>query len=82
MDFKRTWLYDHYILIDTGDHFMKFNFPGMGEQLVVIFRHFLTALPNVQQLAYTNLTVMGFVFKNNSSIIAKKIKVYTSQLTV
>ena len=56
------WLYDHHILIDTSDCFIKFNFPGMGEELVAIFRCILTALPNVQQLACTNPTVMRLCF--------------------
>ena len=50
-------------MINTGNNVMKFNFPTMGEALVTAFREFLAPIPNVQQLAYTNDSVMGFVFE-------------------
>ena len=55
-----TWLYEQQILIKTT---MKFNFPTLGPALVDSFRCLLTPLPTVQQLTYTNDSVMGFVFE-------------------
>lgn len=61
--FEMTWLYEQQILINTSTNCMKFNFPTLGPALVDSFRRLLTPLPTVQQLAYTNDSVMGFVFE-------------------
>lgn len=61
--FEMTWLYEQQILIKTSTNCMKFNFPTLGPALVDSFRRLLTPLPTVQQLAYTNDSVMGFVFE-------------------
>ena len=61
--FETTWLYEEQIMIKTSSNHMKFNFPTLGPLLVDAFRQLLSPLPNVQQLAYANDSVMGFVFE-------------------
>ena len=62
-DYVSTWLYHSNLLIDTGDHLMKFNFPGMGEALVHLFRTLMPKIPDVQELAMTKRSVGGFLFE-------------------
>jgi len=61
--FETTWLYEEEIMIKTSSNHMKFNFPTLGPLLVEAFRQLWSPLPNVQQLAYANDSVMGFVFE-------------------
>lgn len=62
-EYKSTWLYHNEVLIDTGNHVMKFNYPGLGEILMDHFKRFVALLPGVIDLAKNNCSVAGFLFE-------------------
>ena len=61
--YKTSWLCDNRILIVKEDLKVQFNFPTIGQSLIILLRNFMHTIKYVKDLAFSNSSVWGFVLE-------------------
>jgi len=61
--YQTSWLCDNRILIVEEDLKVRFNFPTIGQRLIVLLRNFVPNIKYVEDLAFSNPSVGGFVLE-------------------